>query len=260
MVELLNFHVPITKPWQITQIGAGEVLQTPDALSLTVPTADAATYHDAQLTDFTHRSDFRWRPPLRLEVHARCATDGSLVGTAGFGFWNHPYGLAGERLPRLPKAIWFFFSAPPSRMQLAQDVPATGWKAATVDTTRWQFKVLAPTAPIGLLLMRNPTLYQHLWPIGQRAIGVSEKLLHHDLLHQTHQYCIDWLPDRVIFAVDGAVVHEASLAISGEMGFIAWIDNQYAVVTPQGHVGAGVVAIPQTQSLVLSRMTIRSGV
>jgi hypothetical protein len=40
------------------------------------------------------------------------------------------------------------------------------------------------------------------------------------------------------------------------MGFIAWIDNQYAVVTPQGKFGWGVVPLPEAQSLLLEHVKI----
>ena len=266
MHEIIDFHDPLPAHWHITEIGAGEVTQSDGALALHLPAQDKGRYHDAQLTDFSRRQDFRWRPPLRMEVTAYCsvpsvaAPDYPLVGTAGFGFWNHPYGLAGDRSPRLPKAVWFFFSGPPSNMQLAQGVSGPGWKAATIDTTRWQFLALAPTAPIGMLLMRHPTVYRRLWPIGQRAIGVSEKLLDARLLLERHTYRLDWLRDKVRFAVDGVMVHEALVAIGGSMGFIAWIDNQYAIVTPQGRLGAGVVAVEQSQSLILERVEISAGI
>ena len=264
MHHQLDFQHPLPEHWHKTQIGAGEVIQSGSGLCLTIPQTQANTpqYHDAQLTDYARRHDFVWRPPLHMEVVARYTVSNitaqplPLVGTAGFGFWNHPYGFKGERLPRLPKAVWFFFSAPPSNMQLARAVAGPGWKAATIDTTRWQFLALAPTAPVSMLLMRFPALYRRLWPIGQQAIGVSEYLLDSNLLMERHSYSLDWQSDRVRFGIDGATIHEAQVAIKGPMGFIAWIDNQFAVVTPQGQLGFGLVDVPQTQSLILEHVEI----
>jgi hypothetical protein len=283
MPNKLTLQYPLTAPWRITQYGAGQVTHQSDSLHLNLPPIDASRYHDAQLTDYASKSDFRWRPPLRMDVtastvlasakspltpenlglsspslRAERGVGGEVpIGTAGFGFWNHPF-VPGERGLRLPKAIWFFFSAPPSNMQLAQDVSGPGWKAATIDATRWQFLALAPTAPIGILLMRIRALYRRLWPIGQRAIGVSEHLLDSSLLLETHTYSIDWQPDHIRFAVDDITVHYASVRITGPLGFIAWVDNQYAIVTPQGNLSFGLVPIPQPQTLILNHIEIES--
>jgi hypothetical protein len=56
--------------------------------------------------------------------------------------------------------------------------------------------------------------------------------------------------------VDGQIVHEAPHAPAGPLGFVAWIDNQYAVVTPQGHFGFGLVPLDQPQSLCLEHVSI----
>ncbi len=257
MHDQLDFQQALPAHWHTTNYGAGRVMSQSSGLHLSVPASNAARYHDAQLTDYAGKVDFRWQPPLRMEVVA-LASAYPLVGTAGFGFWNHPF-VPGERGVRLPKAVWFFFSAAPSNMQLAQGVSGPGWKAATIDATRWQFLALAPTAPVGVLLMRFPTLYRRFWPIGQRAIGVSERLLDSSLLLERHSYGIDWQMDGARFAVDGVTVHEAPVAVRGALGFIAWMDNQYAVVTPQGQIKFGLVDVPQAQTLILERVEINGG-
>ncbi len=256
MPNKLDLQLPLIVPWRITEYGAGQVTQQTDALHLSLPATDASRYHDAQLTDYASKVDFRWQPPLRMEVVAS-ASSNALVGTAGFGFWNHPF-VPGERGVRLPKAVWFFFSSPPSNMQLAQGISGPGWKTATIDATRWQFLALAPTAPLGVLLMRIPALYRRLWPIGQRAIGVSEHLLDSSLLLERHTYTIDWQPNHISFAVDGLTVHHAPVGIRGPLGFIAWVDNQYAIVTPQGQIDFGLVNVPQSQTLIVERVEIES--
>src|SRR5258705_5936519 len=155
MHDTLDFQHPLPTPWHTTTYGDGRATAQSGMLHLTVPENDAARYHDAQLSDYAGKTNFRWRPPLRMEVVARCSLPNAtaqaypLVGTAGFGFWNHPF-VPGERGVRLPKAVWFFFSAPPSNIHLAQDVAGPGWKTATIDATRWQFLALAPTAPVGM--------------------------------------------------------------------------------------------------------------
>lgn len=234
-----------------TEIGKGRVSGN---YQLTIPPVDAESYHDAQITSYATRQDFDCTPPVRMSLRAY-ATD-KIQGTAGFGFWNHAFDHKVNRL-RLPKAVWFFYGSPSNHMALAKDVPAHGWKAATFDATRWQFKALLPTAPIGVLLMRIPALYNRLWPIGQRAIGVSEKALDTDLLYTPYDYTIEWLPEQVIFKIDGEIVHETDLSPSGPLGFIAWIDNQYAIVTPQGRFGFGTVGVSHQQSLYLENVEIQ---
>jgi hypothetical protein len=237
----------------ITEAGSGIVQQDKDLIRLSLPAASHQTYSNAQITSYRNRYDFSYSPPVRLEVNAWA--EGSLHGTAGFGFWNHPF-APGERSFALPKAIWFFHGSPPNNMALAKGVPGYGWKTATFDAARWQFFTLLPTAPIGFLLMRSRPLYNLLWGIGQSAIGVSERLLDSSLLSEKHSYAIDWLPDEILFSVDEQVIHRAAVRIRGRLGFVAWVDNQYAVVTPQGNFGWGLVDVPESQTLYLDHLNI----
>ncbi|HEX2621499.1 MAG TPA: family 16 glycosylhydrolase [Phototrophicaceae bacterium] len=237
----------------VTEIGQGKVTETDERVDLTVA-ARYDEYSNAQIASYKTRHDFSYIPPLRMTLMAQVT--GELRGTAGFGFWNHPY-VPGERGFRLPRAVWFFHASPPNNIALAKGVPGYGWKAATFDATRWQFLTLLPTAPIGFLLMRIPKLYNLLWSIGQQAIGVHEQLLNHDLLKSSHRYTIEWLPDEIRFLVDDQLVHCVRLTIKGKLGFIAWVDNQYAIVTPQGHFGAGLMDHTGEQILMLNQIEIK---
>jgi hypothetical protein len=241
--------------WTRWAVGSGTVLLHNHTLRCTIGPAHAQTYSDAQIADYPQRS-FRWLPPLRLSVRAWASHSADeLKGTAGFGIWNEPFVPGGRSLPRLPRAAWFFFGSPPNNMALAQGVPGWGWKAATIDANRIGFWLLAPLALPGFALMRIPALYRRLWPIGQRAIGVSEQRLEVDLT-QPHDYDIEWHPRRVIFRVDGTQVHVSPHSPRGPLGMIAWIDNQYAIVTPQGRFGFGLIATAESQWLALDRIVI----
>lgn len=237
----------------ITNIGTGKVEQNNQDYALTVPSATDTRYSDAQLSSYRTHGDFHLRPPIRMRLKAKA--EGKIHGTAGFGFWNHPF-MPGERGVRLPKSVWFFYGSPPNNMALAKGVPGYGWKAATFDATRWPFFALLPTAPVAFPLMRLPFFYNRLWPIGQRAIGVSEKLLDENLLMDWHEYSLDWLENGVVFRVDGAVVHATDLSPKAPLGFIAWVDNQYAVVTPQGHFRYGLVKVAQSQTLIIRDISL----
>ncbi len=242
--------------WDVSEVGTGTVRQTSGALEMRV--APSTRYSNAQIADYKYSQfNFRWRAPVRMTVTAYAsAPAGALRGTAGFGFWNHPFSPDSRRLPRLPQAIWFFFAAPPSNMALAYGVPGHGWKAATLDATRPQALALAPFGLPVALLMRAPGLYARLYPAIQRQLQIGEHLLDGTLLAERHTYMLEWREKRATFAVDGAVVLETPFAPRGPAGFVSWIDNQYAVVTPQGKLSFGIVPIEREQTLVLESVRI----
>ena len=246
--------MPAPNRWRPTEVGGGAVRQTTDEVSLTLAPGPASVYHDAQISDYSASlRDFANEPPLRLELRARAR--GEISGTAGFGFWNHAF-APGERGFRLPQALWFFFGGPANDISLAKGQPGNGWKAATFDAKNWRFCALLPAAPLGFLLMRSRRLFDALWPLGQAAIGVSEVALDSALLTDFHRYRIEWRAGSAVFAVDGDVVLRARRVPRRPLGFIAWIDNQYAIVTPQGRFGRGLLHIPQPQSLELREISI----
>lgn len=244
------------------EIGNGRITFSDEAqptlLRFATIDADARHYSDAQFYDYAQtlkQRQFRNRPPLTMTVRARFSHPASeLRGTAGFGFWNQPF-MPGQWMPRLPRYVWFFFGSLPSNMQLALDVPGYGFKAATLDMTRLPFLLLAPGTPLGFLLMRNPTLYRRLWPLAQRAIGAAEAPLTHDL-RDWHTYRLDWRRDGASFYVDDALVLVTPYAPRGSLGFVVWIDNQFAVVTPQGQLGMGLLNIPGEQWMEIDHMQV----
>lgn len=216
--------------------------------------ARTGRYTNAQIDDYGYRPPLRflWRPPLHLEVRARASHPAHparqappdqaedqrwLRGTAGFGFWNHPFTVTSVAL-RLPKAVWFFAASPPSDMALVPGSPGWGWKAQVVHTHR-----------PGVALGAAPTAAAMAWAIAsrqeglasrwvQRISGTVEAPLDADL-RQWHTYTIDWRADRARFAVDGVEALSVAHPPRGPLGFVAWIDNQYAVVTPRGRFRFG---------------------
>ncbi len=235
------------------KIGQGQVDQSGESVRLTLPPVSATSYQDAQISTYRTRSDFSNQPPLRLTLRARF--EGNIQGTAGFGFWNHPFSPNEHNL-RLPKALWFFYGSPPNNMALAKGVPGHGWKVATFDATGWPFLALLPLAPLGFLFMRFRPLYERLWPVAQHTLRVSECELNEAMMQTWHIYTLDWREDSVTFSVDGKIVHQTHHSPRGPLGFIAWVDNQYAIVTPQGKFSFGFVPVPEEQSLLLETIRI----
>jgi hypothetical protein len=141
-------------------------------------------------------------------------------------------------------------------MALAYGVPGFGWKAATIDAARPGALALAPFALPAVLLMRRPALYATLWRRIQRRLHIGEHLLDGALLAERHTYRLDWRKDGAAFAIDGATVYETPYAPRGAAGFVSWIDNQYAEVTPQGKLGFGIVPVEREQSLFLVHVVV----
>ena len=257
-----RFENGLDASWCVTQVGTGTVQAGAGMLELAVAPTPAHRYSNAQITDYTYR-DFRfaWRPPLRMTVTARASAGAdALRGTAGFGFWNHPFSpdVQAHRFFHLPQAVWFFFGSPPNAMQLAHGVPGHGWKAATLDAGRRAALALAPFAAPAVLLMQSRRIYDAIYPRIQRALAIHEHVLPGAWLAEWHTYTLEWRADGSRFWVDDVPVFSTPAAPRGALGFVAWIDNQYAIVTPQGRFGAGVIAVEQPQSLWLREVVIET--
>jgi hypothetical protein len=247
-------------PWKTFIKGDGALEFGGDTLRFVNTDTVATRYTDAQLDDYQGlgRRHFLWRPPLKMTVGARFSHPaGELSGTAGFGFWNDPFMMTGLRWPALPRVVWFFYSSAPSNMKLDLHTPGYGWKAGTLDATRWPFFALLPTAPLAVPLMHLNPLYRTFWPIGQRAIYVSEALVPVDMT-AWHTYVIDWQKKSVHFTVDGKTVLMCNTSPRGPVGFVMWLDNQYMVVTPWGKFNYGLLDAPGRQWMEVSRVIIQT--
>jgi hypothetical protein len=237
-------------PWVRQCIGAGAVTAAEGTVRMHFDAATAERYTDAEIHDYGRDRRFAWRPPLRLTLRARAShpaagphstvgDQGILLGTAGFGFWNAPFMLA-QRVGRLPDAVWFFYASPPARMELVPGVPGWGWKAQVVHAHRWG-TIAAGIPTLGAILAAR--LKGNARPAArwvQRLTGAHETLLPTDLT-AWHSYQIDWLPDAATFFVDAQPVLRVPQPPRGPLGFVAWIDNQYAVVTPRGEFRSGIL-------------------
>jgi hypothetical protein len=238
--------------------GQGALEPTDGTLRFVTLDATAQAYSDAQIDDYQglSRRRFPWRPPLRLTVRARFSHPaGALRGTAGFGFWNDPFLMTGLRLPTLPRAIWFFYGSPSSNMKLALEAPGHGWKAATIDALRPIALPLAPVAVPAVLLMNAPSLYRKLWPPLQRAINVRERSVDVDMT-AWHTYTLEWGVEEACFCVDGGSILDRAPAPRGPLGFVAWLDNQYMVITPWGRFSWGLLDAPGRQWMEIDQLTM----
>ncbi len=272
---------PLSAHWKRTLAGVGQLRLSDEGLRLVLDGAEATRYSDAQLDDYSglRASRYPWRPPLRMRVRARAshatqpvrrvgraegnpAQEGGqwLRGTAGFGFWNAPFTLAGGGV-RPPEALWFFAASAPSRLALTDGGAAYGWKAQMVHSRR--LGALAATPPMALSaiwarISGDDRAATH-WM--ERLSGAHEATLDSQRadLRQWHDYSLEWQPDIARFAIDDQIVLAAPHPPRGPLGFVAWIDNQYAIVTPRGKLRFGALTCPpqwlELASLVIEPLT-----
>jgi len=257
-LEQFSPGAPLPASWKSFIKGDGALIHTGDVLRLLNTDTSSSRYTDAQVDDYQDlaRRDFRWHPPLRLTVRARFSHPaGELRGTAGFGFWNDPFMMTGWRWPAPPRVIWFFYASPPSNMKLDMHTPGYGWKVGTLDALRWPFFALLPTAPLAVPLMNVPHLYRAFWPIGQRAINVSEAVVPVSMT-EWHTYTIDWHKRGARFTVDSKTILACHTSPHGPLGFVMWVDNQYMVATPWGKFSYGLLDAPGRQWLEVNKLRI----
>jgi hypothetical protein len=240
-----DFFEPGNQHWTQTCIGGGKLFCENSVLRMGFESARQGHYTNAQIDDYGNlsRANFPWRPPLRMQVIAHSSlpaatfsstseTADFLRGTAGFGFWNYPFSIRGDVL-MLPEAIWFFYASPPSNMALVPGIPGWGWKAQVVHSMRPG--ALATTVPMAVStvfgLLTGETRPAARWM--QKLTGASESILP-VVMTDWHTYTLEWQPDEATFFVDNKLVLRASHPPTRPLGFVAWLDNQYAIATPRG--------------------------
>jgi hypothetical protein len=246
-IELPNQH------WTQTCIGGGTLHLENSLLRMAFESARQGHYTDAQIDDYDNlpRAKYPWRPPLRMQVIARSSlpaatfsstneSTGILRGTAGFGFWNYPFSIRGDIL-MLPEAIWFFYASPPSNMALVPGIPGWGWKAQVVHSMRPG--ALAATVPLAATiafgLLTGETRPAANWM--QKVSGACESLLPVEMT-EWHSYTLEWHRNGTSFWVDDKLVLRAPQSPTRPLGFVAWLDNQYAFATPRGVLRFGTIS------------------
>jgi hypothetical protein len=243
-------------------VGGGRADQTPDGgWRLTAPPVPHG-YADAQIDDyqFLRRRDFPWRPPLRMALRARAGPKDPL-GTLGFGFWNDPFtfslgqGGAARRLPASPQALWFFYGSRPNDFAFAPGAPGAGWKAVSLSSLPLPSLALAPAAAAAFLLARLPILRGRVVGAVKKPIRAGEAALRAPL-DEWHAYALEWHPCEARFEVDGTVVLVTPIVPRPPLGFVAWIDNQYATVSPEAGLGFGTIPTSGSQTLEIADLRI----
>lgn len=248
------------KDYRVLEINGGSVAKSAPA-RLEIP-AGKSTYTNAQIDDYggRKRRDYLWQQATgaELSLQARFSHPADrLSGTAGFGFWNAPFGDPTTPWPTLPQATWFFLTAPPGDLPLNPNGPGQGFFASTLDATTWRALSMAPLAPPVVLLNRWTPFKQKVWPRIQQRLGMSYQQLDQIDITHWHSYKMRWSQQGCTFWVDNKVVFSTNQSPRGPLGFVCWIDNQFMQVTPTGRMSAGTVKTPYAQWLEIKQLNLR---
>jgi hypothetical protein len=224
--------------------------------------ATAIGYADAQIDDYQNlpRKSFPWKPPLRLTLRAR-AQPSTPRGTLGFGFWNDPFavslgqGGAARRLPASPQTIWYFYGSPPNDLAFSDDARGDGWKAMCLAGPRLPALILGPGAAGAFLASRLPLLRGPVVRAAKARVRAAEVSLQASLA-DWHRYRLEWHPCEARFEVDGDLVLVTEVVPRAPLGFVAWIDNQYAPASPGRGFRFGVLPTPAAQTLEIADLEI----
>jgi hypothetical protein len=193
-----------------------------------------------------------------MDLRARFShPEGELVGTAGFGFWNAPFGDPTVRWPTLPQANWFFYASRPSDLPFPEVGPGRGWFVATLDAVTPWMTILAPLALPILALNNIQPLRQRTWPAIRRPLRISHAPIELSMV-EWHHYQLEWRPGGCRFLADDVPILETDCSPRGPLGFVCWLDNQYLAATPQGRFRWGTLPIRQRQWLEIADLRLES--
>jgi hypothetical protein len=94
------------------------------------------------------------------------------------------------------------------------------------------------TATIAFGLLTGKTRPAARWM--QRVSGACEVLLPVEM-NEWHDYTLEWQRNEVLFWVDDTMVLRSLQSPTRPLGFVTWLDNQYAIATPRGVLRFGTV-------------------
>jgi hypothetical protein len=245
-----RFETRIAPYWVRFCVGCAGIEHENGVVRLVVDGAEERKLSDAEIDD--HRTAPRkflaWSPPVRMTVRARMShRAGEMLGTAGFGFWNDPFDWVGN-VEAPPNALWFFYASPQSDMAFVPEVAGNGWKAAMLNGGRADPLTMA----VGNFVFRLPGMSKVVMNLAQTRLNAGERVLGNVAMNEWHEYQIDWSREAAVFFVDGREVLRVARPPTVPLGFVAWVDNNAAVMGPGRAFDFQRIAVPQRQWMELS--------
>ena len=242
--------------WRHLEINGGKVINGNRCRLLLQP--DQTGYSDAQFDDYggKRRGQYPWMPETRLSIKARFShPKPDLVGTAGFGFWNAPFGDPTVFMPALPRAAWFFFASYPSDLPLTMRGPGRGWFVSTIDASAPAAWLMAPFALPIIVLNNFSRVRNRLWPKVRQRLNITFSDMQ-VALDQWHTYRLEWRRENCQFWIDDQEVASTNSSPKGPLGFVCWMDNQFMIVTNTGRLRWGTLSVVQDQWLEVEDLKI----
>jgi hypothetical protein len=241
----------------VIEINGGQVREGEVTRLTVVPGVKG--YTNAQIDDYhgLRRSRFLWEPESELSLKARFSSEeDQILGTAGFGFWNAPFGDAGYPWPTLPSAVWFFYASEPSDLPLNVEDSGRGWFISTIDSRLPGSLLLMPLSPVLILLNNVPRLRRSLWPVIRRKLKIDFNEIGTPMSGWL-EYRLRWSQSSCEFWVDGNLIYRTASSPGSRLGFVCWIDNQYLVATPTGRFRWGTLELDNEQWLEVADLKLR---
>jgi hypothetical protein len=177
-----------------------------------------------------------------------------LSGTSGFGFWNNPFAPVSGDVLAPPNALWFFCASVGSDMVASPGLPGNGFRAEMINGGTMPAWLVA----LGNQLLRLPGLTPLLYQLAQTRVNAAAVRLDDVEITSWHEYELNWRQSEAVFTVDGREVLRAPSPPGVPLGFVAWMDNQVAVVSPDGEYHFGLESAPRRQWLELDSIKIEA--
>jgi hypothetical protein len=78
-------------------------------------------------------------------------------------------------------------------------------------------------------------------------------------LTEWHTYELEWWDDLAVFRVDRVERLRSPAPPHGPLGFVTWLDNQYAIASREGKFGFGLCEVKEEQWLEVEGLKVESG-
>ncbi|HUN22349.1 MAG TPA: hypothetical protein PK299_04360 [Anaerolineales bacterium] len=235
------------------ETGGGSVTPMTGGWRLAIPATTRLAYADAQLQDYTHLARLNCscqaseRPSMRIQARFS-HLPAEMGGTFGFGWWNNPISLTGGSVLAMPHTAWWFGASRPNDLRFTANASGADWGAGTLAGARLPSVFMLAGAASAVLLTRIPVLRRFIVSTAQRLLKASQcpTPAHFDP-REWHEYTCEWQATQVKFWLDGELFFETGVSPTQALGWVAWVDNQYAVLSPQGALQFGLVACAYTR-------------